>query len=332
MDVGKHIEEVFGMLDASWAGALVSAGMSAGIFNYIAESSDGVTMKEIAEALDYDQLKLDMWLYYAHYKGWVEIIDDRYKLSDLGLFFTPHAPSPDVKGLLQLSEYYLNAAAHSASTFKKGQSMEELSQGKISREYHPRVTDNFAAALKELFLQEHIQSGDSLLDVGCGNASFLQLFAQKLPDIQLTGVDTNLFAIEKGRKKIADESLADRINLLVGDITEDLDEFPDQSYDWVTSINVMHFLDIGKRLPTIENMIRIARKGVLVTQVMIETTPLSRAANPLMGLLWNDYTGFFYKNEMENLNKYLQNKYASHKFTIEKIMHGNSNILIIEPK
>lgn len=332
MDVGKHIGEVFGMLEASWAGALVSAGMSAGIFNYIGESEDGVSMPEIAEALDYDPLKLDMWLYYAAFKGWIEISNDRYKLTERGLFFTPKAPSPDVKGLLQLSEYYFNAAAHAGSTFKRGHSMEELSQGKISREYQPRVTDNFAAALKDLFLQEHIQAGDNLLDVGCGDASFLQLFAKKLPDIHLTGVDTNLFSIEKGRKKIADEALTDHINLLVGDITEDLDEFPDRSYDWVTSINVMHFLDIGKRLPTIENMIRIAKKGVFVTQVMIETTPLSRAANPLMGLLWNDYTGFFYKNEMENLNKYLQGKYTSHKFTLEKIMHGNSNILLIEPK
>lgn len=326
-DMGK----VFKMLEDSWTGALLSAGISSGIFSYI-DKNENVTQEVLAQELNFDRMKIDMWLYFAEYKEWVKRDNESYSLTDFGKNFSLENCSPDIRGLLQLSEYYLHAASQAPETFKNGRSLDQLSQGKISREYQPRVSDNFSKALKELFVSHNIKDKDSLLDVGCGNGSFLRTLNPHMERIELTGVDTNIFAIEKGKQKNIEESMSDSINLLVGDITEDMDEFPDNSFDWVTSVNVMHFLDIGKRLPAIENMIRIAKKGVFVTQVMIETTPLSRAANPLMGLLWNDYTGFFYKNEIDNLNRYLQSKYTNHKFTIETIMHGNSRILIIEPK
>lgn len=331
MDTQEQMMKVFKILEDGWTGALLSAGISSGIFNMIHEY-ESVSLKEISEELGYDQIKLDMWFYFAESQGWVKKDKEKFQLTELGMNFSPAVANPDMKGLLQLSQYYFSAAAQASETFKPQKSLDKLSDGKISREYQPRVSDNFSLALKDLFLKHDIKEGETLLDVGCGNGSFLRNLIRQMEGIQLNGVDTNLFAIEKGKALNKENGLEDNINLLVGDITEDLDDFPDGSYDWVTSINVMHFLDIGKRLPVIEHMIRIARKGVFVTQVMIETTPLSRAANPLMGLLWNDYTGFFYKNELENLNKYLENKYKNHRFTIEGIMKGNSHILIIEPK
>lgn len=331
MDKNEEMTEIFKLLESAWTGALLSAGMSSGLFKFIFEQNKASQL-DICQELGYDQVKIDMWLYFAESKNWVKKSDDCYELTDFGKNFAPGVGSPDIQGLLQLSEYYLSAAANASETFKPNKSLEKLSDGKISREYQPRVSDNFSIALKELFLKHNIKNNDTLLDVGCGNGSFLRTINPHLDGIKLSGVDTNLFAIERGKKIISEEKPENPIQLLVGDITEDMDDFADNSYDWVTSINVMHFLDIGQRLPVIENMMRVAKKGVFVTQVMIETTPLSRAANPLMGLLWNDYTGFFYKNELENLNRYLQSKYKAYTFKIEKIMHGNSNILIIEPK
>lgn len=331
MDKNEQMMKIFKLLEDTWTGALLSAGMSSGIFKLLSER-EGITQLELAQELEYDQMKLDMWLYFAEDQNWVRKVEETYYLTDFGENFSPKSKNADLKGLLQLSEYYLSAAAHAHDTFKPGKSLEKLSDGKISREYQPRVSDNFSIALKELFVKHNIKSGDTLLDVGCGNGSFLRTLSPHMDDIQLIGVDTNLFAIEKGKKINAEEHLDSKITMLVGDITEDMDDFADNSYDWLTSINVMHFLDIAQRLPVIENMMRVARKGVFVTQVMIESTQLSRAANPLMGLLWNDYTGFFYKNELENLNRYLQSKYTDYTFRVEKIMHGNSSILIIEPK
>ncbi|MGL1893213.1 MAG: methyltransferase domain-containing protein [Spirochaetaceae bacterium] len=331
MDKKEQMEKIFKLLNDSWTGAALSAGMSAGIFNTI-QSRNKWTQKELAQELDFDQNKLDMWLYFAEHMQWVTKVDNNYSLTDYGMNFTKDAGSPDIKGLLQLSQYYLNAASHADETFKPHKSLDKLSDGKISREYQPRVSDNFSIALKDLFIKHDFKPNETLLDVGCGNGSFLRNIGPHMVDIKLVGVDTNLFAIEKGKQINKQEKPINPIKLLAGDITEDMDDFKDKSYDWVTSINVMHFIDMSNRLPVIENMIRIAKKGVFITQVMIESTPLSRSANPLMGLLWNDFTGFFYKNEIDNINRYLQSKFLDHSFKVEKIMHGNSSILIIEKK
>ncbi len=331
MDKKEQMDKIFKILNDTWTGAILSAGMSAGIFDAI-ENRKKLTQVELAQELEFDQIKLDMWLYFAEHMDWVKKDDNYYSLTEYGMNFTKNTGSPDIQGLLQLSQYYLNAASQANETFKPGKSLEKLSDGKISREYQPRVSDNFSIALKDLFIQHNFKANETLLDVGCGNGSFLRTLGPHMEDIKLVGVDTNLFAIEKGKKINKQENPTNPITLLAGDITEDMDDFGDDSYDWVSSINIMHFIDMSHRLPVIENMIRIAKKGVFVTQVMIESTPLSRSANPLMGLLWNDYTGFFYKNEIDNMNRYLQSKFSNYTFKIEKIMHGNSSILIIEKK
>jgi len=42
----------------------------------------------------------------------------------------------------------------------------------------------------------------------------------------------------------------------------------------------------------VDEMIRIAGKGVLMTEALIELSPITTGANPLMALLFEDFTGF----------------------------------------
>ena len=170
------------------------------------------------------------------------------------------------------------------------------------------------------------------MDVGSGHGTFLISLYRTIAGIKLTGIDSNLFAIERGKNGINSCGMGDRINLLVGDITEDLPEIESSSYDWVTFINVFHVIPKQFRETVIDEMIRIARKGVIMTQTVIEKTELSRSANSLMNLLWNDFTGFFKEKELNEINSKIIKKYPSYKCESTTIMQGNSNLFTVLKK
>ncbi len=79
----------------------------------------------------------------------------------------------------------------------------------------------------------------------------------------------------------------------------------------------------------IDQLIRISRKGAFISQVAVEKSETTKTADPLMSLLWNDYTGFFRSREMDELNKALRKKYKNCTFKLEQIMVGVSNLLTV---
>lgn len=326
---GKYIPELFNSLAEAWKISLITAGLSAGFFE-ILNQKDPITVEKIAKEKEFDPEKVDMWLYYLESVDIVERVSGGYILTDKGSLFSPGSPMKDLSGLLHLSQFYFDAAVQSSNTFKPNNSLDKLSEGKVSRDYQPKVSDKFSHALIEKFVEFHLKPTDSLLDVGCGNGSFLRTLSAEMTEMALTGVDTNLFAIEKGKEALRNNKLEDRIKLLAGDITEDMEDFPANSVDWVSAINVFHFTPKEKRLPVIQQMLRIARKGVFMTEVMVETSDLSASANALMVLLWNDFSGFFRKTEMDELNSQLQESYKDCTFTLVPIMQGQSNLMIIQ--
>lgn len=326
---GKYVPELFNSLSEAWKISIITAGLSAGLFA-ILNQKEPTTVEKIAEEKGFDPEKVDMWLYYLESIDVVERVSGGFILTDKGSLFSPGSPQKDLSGLLHLSQFYFDAAVQGVNTFKPNNSLDKLTEGKVSRDYQPKVSDKFSHALIEKFAEYHLKPNDSLLDVGCGNGSFLRTLSNAMPEMALTGVDTNLFAIEKGKEALRDKNLEDKIKLLAGDITEDMEDFPANSTDWVSAINVFHFMPKEKRLPVIEQMLRIAKKGVFMTEVMVETSSLSAGANALMVLLWNDFSGFFRKVEMDELNGKLESEYKDYKFTLEPIMQGQSNLMIIQ--
>jgi len=322
------IKEIMDLLSITWEGVAITAGINAGIYDELSIEKPK-SISEIASAKHYDEIKLDKWFYFMENAGIVRKKDDKYTLTQKGYFFSKNSPFKDIIGMFHLNQFYMQASVDSVETFKKGFSLDKLSEGKISRDYQPRVSDNFSDAIIEYIKQYDLQNTDTLLDIGCGRGNFLRNISASIPDIKLTGLDSNLFAIENGKKEINALKLSDRIKLLVGDITEDLGEFEDNSYDWCTAINVFHFIHPEKRMDMIENMLRIARKGVLMSQVVVEKTAASRSADTLMTLLWNDYTGFFRQSELDELNMNLKKKYKNCTFKMEPVMIGNSNLLVV---
>lgn len=327
-DLRANMGELLGTLGETWKGILLSAGLTSGIFEQLDEKR-ALSVDELVNKLKFDRVKLENWFYYMEGAGIVKREQGGYLLTPKGLLFSPHSPVKDLMGLVHLTEYYMEAGLKASKTFKSGTSLEKLSEGKVSRNYQPKVSDNFSHALVEHLKEVHVGEGDSLLDIGCGNGSFLRTLLKLLPGVTFTGVDSNLFAIEKGKKANLELQVEGRIELLVGDITSDMGDFEDQSYDWLTAINIFHFIPPGKRDYIIDNMMRIARKGVFFTEVEIEKSPLSYSANSLMFLLWEDFTGFFRSTECEELNKRVEREHKGYTMRQYDIMKGNSNLIVL---
>ena len=99
-------------------------------------------------------------------------------------------------------------------------------------------------------LAEHynLQSGDRVLDVGCGKGFLLYEFTQSVPGIEVEGADISEYAIENSKEEIKPRlRIADASAL----------PYDDKSFDLVISLNTLHNLycnDLEKALKEIERV------------------------------------------------------------------------------
>lgn len=324
----KAIERLQNVVGDTWIGLCVMAGIKAGYFAILSKDNP-ITIKDVVDKYGYKTEKVEKWFYFAETNGILEKKSNTYVLSPFGQLCTPHSPLKALYGFLLATDFFMQSAIEAKETFKKNRSLDKLTEGKISRDYQPKVSDNLSAILLKHFKESDIHPKDTLLDFGCGNGNFLRILSKQLPEVQFAGVDSNLFSIETGKKENSKVGLSDRVKLYVGDLTTEMTDFENASYDWVIAINLYHFIPPDKRKNVVDNMIRIARKGVFMTEAITEANKLTSAGNVLLTLLWNDFTGTFDKAELDEFNKYIKKKYRKLSFKFEPIMQGTSSLVII---
>lgn len=320
--------EYINLITSTWKGLTVTSGLIAGIFQILSQE-ERLSIAEVAVRSGYDEDKLDKWFHFAEKQQLVIREGNDYSLSPFGKFFSPLSPSKELSGFCNLTEFFLDAVLNAKETFKKGKSVDALTKGKISCNYQPRVSDNFSSMLVPYLREYGVKDTDSLLDIGCGNGAFLRILANAFPDMKLAGFDANSFAIEKGTETIASQGLSERINLFVSDAKSQLDVFENESYDWVTAFNVLHFYPPEKRKLLVDEMVRISKKGVFINEGILEV-PFSSQANALMSMLWNDFTGFFKDDQLEDYNSYIASRHQEHNVKFIPVIQGTSILVIIQ--
>ncbi|HYD48379.1 MAG TPA: class I SAM-dependent methyltransferase [Terriglobales bacterium] len=99
-------------------------------------------------------------------------------------------------------------------------------------------------------LREHYQleSGDRVLDVGCGKGFLLYDLTQSVPGLEVAGIDVSRYAVEHSKPEIRDR-------LQLGTAAQL--PYEDDSFDLVLSINTLHNLrcyDLERALSEIERV------------------------------------------------------------------------------
>ena len=328
-DLRGYIQEIGTLTGETYKGITLAAGYIAGFFDILKVDSP-TTPQELAKRKGYDAGKVEKWLHFASELGIVRMDEhEGITLTAKGLLLSSASPVKDMLAFIDGVSFLIRAADRADSTFKPNQSLDKLSDGKISREYQPKVSDNFSATFIEHVKKFDLAENDRLLDVGSGNGSFIRSLCKALPSMTFTGVDLNLFAIEKAKKENISLGLSDRIKMVVGDIMEDLDDFPDNSYEWVTAINVMHFLPVAERDNLVRHLVRIARRGVFFNICLSDSTMIALSAHCMMSLLWNDFTGFYTPPEAELFFKELPQKYRNMEISTQDMMQGSSKLVTV---
>lgn len=331
-DMNSAIAEILTMTGETYKGLAIAAGHNGGLFDLLKVDSP-ITVTEIAKRKDYDIDKLRRWIHFAAGINIVKVDDNEgVTLTTKGLLLSPSSPVKDVLAFIDGFTYLIKSVDQAEKTFKKNDSLDKLSDGKISKDYQPKVSDNFSISLIDHLKKFDLADSDTLFDVGCGNGSLLRSLSKAFPNNHLSGIDANLFAIEKAKKENISLGLQDKIKMLVGDIIEDLSEFPDNSQEWVLAINVMHFIPPDKRDDLIANLVRIARKGVFFNLCLSDANIIALSANTMMSLMWNDFTGFYTAPEAKLFFEKLSKKYRSMEIQTNDMMQGTSSLVTMIKK
>ncbi|HSW12307.1 MAG TPA: class I SAM-dependent methyltransferase [Solimonas sp.] len=99
--------------------------------------------------------------------------------------------------------------------------------------------------------------GDRLLDVGCGYGAGAVVFARAFDVDAITGIDVTPVRIDEGRRYVAAQGYAERIDLRLGDATRM--EFADGSFDKLVSVECAFHFDT--RVDFLREAARVLRPG-----------------------------------------------------------------------
>jgi ubiquinone/menaquinone biosynthesis C-methylase UbiE len=134
---------------------------------------------------------------------------------------------------------------------------------KKTKEDYKQIAENFNHTRKYLWkdfekLDQYVKDGDVILDLGCGNGRFFELFKTK--KINYFGVDNCEELIKKAKEKYQSSI----VTFLVKDIL-DL-SFESQKFDAIFCIAIFHHIPSKElRIKVLENIKRILKKeGILI--------------------------------------------------------------------
>jgi|GEM_PF-2981511 len=319
-EIKKYAAELKITLSHAIAALTTIQGIEVGFFDWI-PTNKTITAQELSGQMGYDISKVERWLRFGFAAGYLSKSADGYTLTTKGVLLRKGTPVPDLLGLHHMASYFTKALTYSKDAFQKGVGLDSITQGKISRDYIPRVASQLSQTSAEFFKWSGLSTGHTILDLGCGDGSVLRETVKTCPGASATGIDINPHTIELGKRKNTEAGLQDQIELRVGNVTE-LSEIKDNAFDWVYAINVFHFLPSNKREKFLREMIRISRYGVFFNQVITNNVGIY-AVDVLLSTLFTDYTGFFTEAEADDLIRRMNIK----QYTFLPIIQGESRLV-----
>lgn len=119
--------------------------------------------------------------------------------------------------------------------------------------YHPRFWQPVIPTFQK---QYGLRPGSQVLDVGCAKGFMLHDLREKIPEIEVHGVDVSSYAVANAYEPVKSfVSVADARKL----------PFPDRSFDLVISINTIHNLEKGDLILALKEIQRVSRKHSFIT-------------------------------------------------------------------
>ena len=148
---------------------------------------------------------------------------------------------------------------------------------------------------------------DSAFEVGCNCGPNLRRPSKIYPGGTFCGIDINPRVVELGTKWLKDEGLHNVV--LKSGKADELSEYPDNHFDVVFSDAVLIYLGPEKIENVLKEMLRIAKKGV----ILVELNNFDAHSRDLSKYLFRN--GLWVHNYMSYLNKYVE----EHRICIKRL-------------
>lgn len=236
-----------GDLGASVHAGMVVIGEKLGLYKALAEQP--ATPSELARRTETDERYLREWLASQAAGGYITYDEssNRFSLSPEQAFTLAMEDSPAyLPGAFELALGSLAAVPRIAESFRTGAGMgwHEHADGVFhgcEKFFRPGYAANLVSAWIPALhgVQEKLEQGARVADVGCGIGSSTLLMAKAFPKSEFFGFDYHDKSIEAARQKAHEGGLAGRVHFEVAKAKE----FPGKDYDFVAVFDCLH--DMG---------------------------------------------------------------------------------------
>ena len=196
-------------------------GIKLGLFTLITQAPYGLTLDELVEASKLDPRYVKAWARTAH-AGELLDIDDEGRLT-----MAPHMDALllDDRDFQYSAGLAINLAVESRVAdrvrdgFRSGEGIPFADYGEEMVE----TIHAFSKAAYELFLpsvllpalpelKQRLESGGSILELGCGAGAGLVSLARTFPDCAVTGLDPDAISIGLARQRIEEAGLTEHVH------------------------------------------------------------------------------------------------------------------------
>jgi len=108
---------------------------------------------------------------------------------------------------------------------------------------------------KKLIEQAHLQSGQNILDIGCGTGTLSVSIQKNHPGVHIIGIDPDIKALSRAQKKAQDAGVSIKFDQGFSDQLP----YPDASFDRVFSTFMFHHLKQSEKEKTLQEVRRVLK-------------------------------------------------------------------------
>jgi 2-polyprenyl-3-methyl-5-hydroxy-6-metoxy-1,4-benzoquinol methylase len=240
--------KVVGDFGAALSSSLVYIGQKLGLYKAMA-AGEPVTPAELAEKTSTNERYVREWLINQAASGYVDYDtgSGRYSLSpEQALALTDEGSPFYVGGGFYVIKAMTQAVNRIEDYFKNGGGMlwgehdADLFVG-TERFFRPGYAAHLIASWIPALtgIEEKLQTGGKVADIGCGHGSSTIIMAQAYPNSRFWGFDNHEKSIETARQRAGEAGVSDRVTFAVANASE----LPDEQFDLVAFFDCLH--DMG---------------------------------------------------------------------------------------
>jgi len=241
--IGQFITD----LGAAVHSGMVVIGEKLGLYKALAEGP--ATSADLAKKTHTDERYVREWLASQAAGGYITYDEktNKFSVTEEQAFTLAREDSPAyLPGAFELALGSLAAVPRIAESFRNGAGMgwHEHADGVYhgcEKFFRPGYAANLVASWIPALqgVQEKLEAGAKVADVGCGKGASTILMAKAFPKSQFFGFDYHDKSIEAARESAKREGVADRVTFAVSKAKE----FPGNGYDFITVFDCLH--DMG---------------------------------------------------------------------------------------